>query len=96
MASEDIMKELIRTFGLAVPAEELLAKKRAAYRSLIRVPGSLAPFAGVREELVLEILGLAGTFDPVITSSDVPRAKPAPDLYLRAGEGLGMLPSSVP
>jgi len=114
MASVDIVQELIRTFDLTVPAEELLAKKRAAYRSLLRVPGALVPFAGVREELalwkgfplalatsgireevllVLEILGLAAAFDPVVTSTDVPRAKPAPDCYLRAAEGLGVPPA---
>jgi HAD superfamily hydrolase (TIGR01509 family) len=112
MASVDIVKELIRTFGLTTPAEELLARKRAAYRSLIRVPGNLLPFPGVREELalwkgcplalatsgireevllVLEILGLAGAFDPVVTSTDVLRAKPAPDCYLRAAALLGVL-----
>jgi HAD superfamily hydrolase (TIGR01509 family) len=114
MASVDIVKELIRSFGLTVSAEELLAAKRAAYRSLIRVPGNLVPFSGVREELalwkgfplalatsgireevllVLEILGCAGTFDAVVTSSDVPRAKPAPDCYLRAAEALGVSPA---
>jgi HAD superfamily hydrolase (TIGR01509 family) len=114
MASVDIVKELIRTFGLTIPAKELLAKKRAAYRSLIKVPGNLEPFPGVREELalwkgfplglatsgireevllVLEILGLAAAFDPVVTSTDVPRAKPAPDCYLRAAEGLGVPPA---
>jgi HAD superfamily hydrolase (TIGR01509 family) len=113
MASVDIVKELIRVFGLATPADELLARKRAAYRSLIRVPGKLVPFAGVREELarwkgfplalatsgireevllVLEILGLEGVFDPVVTSTDVARAKPAPDCYLRAAELLGVPP----
>jgi beta-phosphoglucomutase-like phosphatase (HAD superfamily) len=113
MASVDIVKELIRTFGLTTPAEELLARKRAAYRSLIRVPGNLVPFSGVSEQLalwkgfplalatsgireevllVLEILGLAGTFDPVVTSTDVPRAKPAPDCYLRAADLLGVAP----
>jgi HAD superfamily hydrolase (TIGR01509 family) len=114
MASVDIVKELIRTFGLTVPAEELLARKRAAYRSLIRVTGSLVPFPGLRDELdnwrgfpmalatsgirpevllVLEILGFAGLFDPVVTSDDVPRAKPAPDCYLSAAGLLGKPPS---
>jgi HAD superfamily hydrolase (TIGR01509 family) len=114
MASVDIVKELIRTFGLTVPAEELLARKRAAYRSLIKVTGSLVPFPGLRDELdnwrgfpmalatsgirpevlmVLEILGFAGLFDPVVTSDDVPRAKPAPDCYLSAAGLLGKPPA---
>ena len=44
MASVDIVQELIRVFGLTVPAEELLARKRAAYRELIRVPGDLVAY----------------------------------------------------
>jgi HAD superfamily hydrolase (TIGR01549 family) len=114
MASVDIVKELIRAFGLTTPSDELLARKRAAYRSIINVPGTLLPFPGVCEELarwkgfplalatsgireevllVLEILGLSGAFDPVVTATDVPRAKPAPDCYLRAAEALGVEPS---
>jgi beta-phosphoglucomutase-like phosphatase (HAD superfamily) len=113
MASVDIVKELIRAFGLTTPAAQLLAKKRAAYRAMIGVAGPLLPFpgvcaelalwkgfplalatSGIREEvlLVLEILGLAGTFDPIVTATDVPRAKPAPDCYLRAAAGLGVEP----
>jgi HAD superfamily hydrolase (TIGR01509 family) len=112
MASVDIVQELIRIFGLTMPADELLARKRAAYQSLIKE--DLAPFSGLREELglwrgfpmalatsgirpevlvVLEILGFSGLFDPVITSNDVPRAKPAPDCYLSAAELLGKTPA---
>ncbi len=112
MASVDIVRELIRIFGLTTSAEELLARKRAAYQSLIR--RDLAPFPGLREELeqwrgfptalatsgirpevlvVLEILGFRGIFDPVVTSNDVPRAKPAPDCYLSAAELLGKQPA---
>ena len=113
MASVDIVRELIRIFGLTTPAEELLARKRAAYRTLIQQ--NLAPFPGLCEELdmwrgfpmalatsgirpevlvVLEILGFGGLFDPVVTSDDVPRAKPAPDCYLSAARLLGKKPSS--
>jgi HAD superfamily hydrolase (TIGR01509 family) len=113
MASVDIVRELIRIFGLTMPAEELLAQKRAAYQTLIQQ--NLAPFPGLREELdmwrgfpmalatsgirpevlvVLEILGFRGVFDPVVTSNDVPRAKPAPDCYLSAARLLGKEPSS--
>lgn len=52
--------------------------------------------SGIRPEVlvVLEILGFSGLFDPVITSDDVPRAKPAPDCYLSAARQLGKEPSS--
>jgi HAD superfamily hydrolase (TIGR01509 family) len=50
--------------------------------------------SGIRSEalLVLDILGLADTFDHVVTVDDVPKAKPAPDCYLRAAEILGKNP----
>ena len=113
MASVDIVRELIRIFGLTMPADELLARKRAAYQTLTQQ--NLAPFPGLREELdmwrgfpmalatsgirpevlvVLEILGFRDVFDPVVTSNDVPLAKPAPDCYLSAARLLGKEPSS--
>jgi HAD superfamily hydrolase (TIGR01509 family) len=44
-------------------------------------------------ELVLGLAGLGECFDAVISSEEVPRGKPAPDVYLRACELLGSEPS---
>jgi HAD superfamily hydrolase (TIGR01509 family) len=44
-------------------------------------------------ELVLELAGLGECFDVVISSEEVRRGKPAPDVYLRACELLGSAPS---
>ncbi len=44
-------------------------------------------------ELVLELAGLRGFFAVVISSEEVRRGKPAPDVYLRACELLGSRPS---
>jgi HAD superfamily hydrolase (TIGR01509 family) len=38
---------------------------------------------------------LTDTFDVVVTSDDVPRSKPAPDIYLLACERLGVPPADV-
>ncbi len=113
MSSPVIAGELIREFKLAVSAEELLRRKRSAYRELLA--RGIAPFAGLREELsrwqhlpralatsstrpetrhMLEVLGLSETFCPVVTSDDVPSAKPAPDCYLLAAQLLGLPPSA--
>jgi len=48
-----------------------------------------------REEtaMMLERMGFAGWFDPVITCDDVRRAKPAPDCYALAAQRLGMRPA---
>ena len=43
-------------------------------------------------ELILGHLGFRGIFDPVITCTDVRKAKPAPDCYLLAAERLGKPP----
>jgi HAD superfamily hydrolase (TIGR01509 family) len=45
----EIVGGLVERFGLPLAAEELLGRKRAAYRALI--PGALAAFPGVAEEL---------------------------------------------
>jgi HAD superfamily hydrolase (TIGR01509 family) len=44
-------------------------------------------------ELVVGLAGLEGEFDAVISSGEVKRGKPAPDVYLRACELLGSSPS---
>ena len=43
--------------------------------------------------LALESAALAGSFDAVVTADDVPRPKPAPDVYLEACRRLGVAPS---
>jgi len=40
-------------------------------------------------ELVIELAGLDGAFEAVISSAEVAHGKPAPDVYLRACEVLG-------
>lgn len=40
----------------------------------------------------LEVTGLSGLFDIVITPADVERGKPAPDMFLLAAERMGVAP----
>jgi HAD superfamily hydrolase (TIGR01509 family) len=49
MSSREIAHVLLRRFGLRMSVEELVEKKRLAYRSLTE--GKIEPFAGLREEL---------------------------------------------
>jgi HAD superfamily hydrolase (TIGR01509 family) len=42
---------------------------------------------------VLRIAGIAGCFRATVSSQEVPRGKPAPDVYLRALELLGVAPA---
>lgn len=41
----------------------------------------------------LELIGLASTFEHVITAEDVKRGKPAPDMFLLAAERMGVAPA---
>jgi HAD superfamily hydrolase (TIGR01509 family) len=43
----------------------------------------------------LATAGLADAFDAIVTSSEVERPKPAPDIYLRACELLGVAPTDA-
>lgn len=43
-------------------------------------------------EKTLQKLGISDLFDEVITADDVPVGKPAPDIYLKAAEMLGVAP----
>ena len=44
-------------------------------------------------DLVLDLSGLAGTFAATVSSEEVPRGKPAPDVYLEAARRLGVEPA---
>jgi len=46
-------------------------------------------------DIALAVAELNGAFDAIVTSDDVPHAKPAPDIYLLACERLGVLPSEA-
>jgi HAD superfamily hydrolase (TIGR01509 family) len=43
----------------------------------------------------LATAGLADAFDAIVTADDVPRPKPAPDIYLRACDLLGVAPADA-
>jgi len=55
-----------------------------------QIPMALATSSSrVEAEFMISHLGVAERFNPIITSDDVNRAKPAPDCYLLAAERLG-------
>ena len=90
---------------------DLMARARAELtRSAPAMPGSVAlltrlrgrlPYAVAsntpRELLELSLAGsgLADLVDVVVAGDEVPRGKPAPDVYLRACELLGVAPSDA-
>ncbi len=50
--------------------------------------------SGLRDQVMLSLneAGLNGLFEVEVTGDDVTRGKPAPDLFLKAAEGLGIEP----
>ena len=63
-------------------------------RDLIEVPVAIGTnSARWRLDAVLAATGLDERFDVSVTASDVPNPKPAPDIYLRAFERIGVPPA---
>jgi HAD superfamily hydrolase (TIGR01509 family) len=68
---------------------ELLEKLAPHYRLAI-ASGSVHPVI----EQVVAFKGLRRFFSALVSSTDVPRGKPAPDVFLRAAELLGVAPAA--
>jgi HAD superfamily hydrolase (TIGR01509 family) len=80
--------EYARPIPMRPGARELL--------SAVRGRVALAVASNTPRELVELALGstaLVGSFDAVVTADEVPRPKPAPDVYLEACRRLGVVPS---
>ncbi|WP_303721256.1 HAD family hydrolase [Malonomonas rubra] len=59
-----------------------------------KYPLAVATNRGTSVEPILEHFGFCGYFHTVVTSKDVARPKPAPDMLLLASERLGLLPEN--
>lgn len=88
----DVLEGVLREeLALRPEAEELLGvvERRG-------IPRGLATATRSRWLAVkLEKLGLTEFFDAVVCASDVRRSKPAPDIYLRAAELMGIAPADA-
>jgi HAD superfamily hydrolase (TIGR01509 family) len=89
-------------------ADEVLAEMAARYReSLPLIPGSVAAVRRLGERFTLALAsssarilidqvlasaGLAGAFRVTLSTEEVPRGKPYPDVYLEAAARLGLAP----
>ena len=89
-------------------ASEVLARMAARYRdALPLIPGSVAAVRRLGERFtlalasssarilidqVLATAGLTDAFQVTLSTEEVPRGKPAPDVYLTAAEKLGLPP----
>jgi HAD superfamily hydrolase (TIGR01509 family) len=95
--ADEINREVVRRMQDGYRTElPLLPGASEAVRALARRwPLGLASSAN-REviDLVLELAGFGDAFRVTVSSEEVERGKPAPDVYLAAARGLGVDPAS--
>ena len=89
--NDEVVRRMLSRYEAELP---LIDGAVAAVR---RLAGSfrLAVASSANRELidrVLEQAGLAGHFEASVSSEEVPRGKPAPDVYLEAARRLGVAP----
>jgi HAD superfamily hydrolase (TIGR01509 family) len=89
--SAEVVRRLEEIYRRELPLVE--GAREAVERLAARWPLALASSSN-REliDLVLELSGLARHFRVTVSSEEVARGKPAPDVYLEAGRRLGVLP----
>jgi HAD superfamily hydrolase (TIGR01509 family) len=89
--SAEVVRRLEERYRRELPLID--GAKEAVERLATRWPLGLASSSN-REliDLVLELSGLAPFFRVTVSSEEVPRGKPAPDVYLEAARGLGVPP----
>jgi beta-phosphoglucomutase len=82
-------REYIRQDAIALPgAIELLgALHEAGYKQAL---ASSAPMANI--DVVIEVLNLKRYLEALVSGENVPHGKPAPDVFLKAAEELGIAP----
>jgi HAD superfamily hydrolase (TIGR01509 family) len=88
----ELRLESLRGAVRAMPgAAEIIERARlAGYRIALATSG-----LRVHADLSLGEAGLAGRFDTEVTGDEVPRGKPAPDLFLLAAQRLGVAPEEA-
>jgi len=89
---ETLYRELVRHGAIRVyPGVSPLLRELRALGARVAVASS-----GPRENvsLVLDSIGVQGTFDATVTSEDVVEGKPHPEVFLKAAGRLGVAPVS--
>jgi HAD superfamily hydrolase (TIGR01509 family) len=90
--SREVVRRLASLYREHLPV--LPGAREAVERLAMRWPLGLASSSN-REliDLVLELMGVAHLFRATVSSEEVPRGKPAPDVYLEAARRLGVDPA---
>jgi HAD superfamily hydrolase (TIGR01509 family) len=91
---ERVLDEMVRNYRQTTPlmlgAREIIDLLRGRY------PLGLASGSPYRLiDAVFDNVGWHGVFDEIISTDDLPRGKPAPDVYLEIARRLGVKPDEV-
>lgn len=87
----EVMRRMLAAYAKRLPL--LPGAVEAVQRLAARFPLGLASSSNrVLIDRVLEESGLAASFRATVSSEEVPRGKPAPDVYLEAARQLGVAP----
>jgi HAD superfamily hydrolase (TIGR01509 family) len=92
--NREVVERLVAIYRVHLPA--IPGAREAVERMAARWPLGVASSSN-REliELVLELLGVAHLFAALVSSEEVARGKPAPDVYLEAARRLGVEPAQA-
>lgn len=89
--ASDVVDEMAARYARRLPLIEGAAE--VVHRAAARWPLGLASSSPPRLiEVALDAAGLSGAFRVAVSTEDVPRGKPAPDVYLDVTRRLGVAP----
>ena len=90
-AKEANYRSLVRSNGIAPSPGADAWVRRLNGEGWLQAVASSAPRLNI--EVVLEVLGLAGCFQAIVSAEDVHRGKPDPEVFLLAASRLGVAPT---
>jgi beta-phosphoglucomutase len=90
LAKESRYRDFVRTNGIEPLPGVMDWMRRLRAGGWKQAVATSAP--RLNEEVVIEVLGLGEWFDARVSADEVPRGKPAPDVFLAAARHLGLPP----
>lgn len=90
-AKEERYREMVRRDGVALLPGIATWLERLSAEGWRQAVASSAPPANI--DVLVEVLGLEDVFQATVSAEEVPHGKPAPDVFLRAAEKVGVAPS---
>lgn len=90
LEKERFYRQIVRETGLAPLPGVSHFLNTLATKNLHRVVGSSTPRKNI--DTVLQVIGLEGIFEHIVSADDVGKGKPDPEVFLKAAERIGVPP----